>query len=119
VRDAAGSRIVRSVDAGASWADVAAAKQLPVPVAAGLAMPNGDLIVVLAGDAGGVFRLAAEATAFEQLTAAPAHANALYRTGGWIVAAPAWQQLGRPDLESVVSLSPDNGTTWIPIPAAS
>jgi len=69
-----------------------------------------------AGQKGGTFRLKAGGVAVEQLTQAPLHVNALYATGGVLIAAQAWQQRQDPDLSSIVSLSTDGGTTWYPVP---
>ncbi|HEY6596148.1 MAG TPA: hypothetical protein VI011_18915 [Asanoa sp.] len=115
VRTAAGSRLlVRSTDAGSTWTTVLGLAQAG---AAGLALPNGDVILAEASAAGGVYRLKAGGSALERLTDAPAHVNALYATGGVVVAAPTWDQREDPDLESVVSVSADGGTTWTAVPA--
>ena len=115
VRTAAGSRLlVRSTDAGSTWTTVLGLAQAG---AAGLALPNGDVILAEASAAGGVYRLKAGGSAPERLTDAPAHVNALYATGGVVVAAPTWDQREDPDLESVVSVSADGGTTWTAVPA--
>jgi len=41
--------------------------------------------------------------------------NVSYRTADWVVIGPVRDQREEPDLGRVVSLSPDNGTTWQPI----
>jgi hypothetical protein len=107
--------LIRSVDGGLTW------QPLPGVALAGrgadaIALPNGDLIMTRASEAGGMFRLRAGATTVEQLTGAPAHTNALYRTGGWLVAAPAIDQREDPDLGPVAWVSPDGGGTWIAVP---
>ncbi len=114
VRTGAGSRLVRSVDGGATWADVLGLAQA---AAGGLALPNGDLILAYASEEGGVYRLTAGASALERLSAAPAHPNALYLSGGVVVAAQVWDQRDDPDVGSVVSVSADGGTTWTAVPA--
>jgi hypothetical protein len=114
VRTGAGSRLVRSTNGGSTWTEVLRRAQ---PGAAGLALPNGDVIVAEASQAGGLYRLKPGASALEKLTAAPAHVSALYMSGGVVVAAQAWDQRDDPDLESVVSVSADGGTTWTIVPA--
>jgi len=116
VRTAAGSRLARSSDAGVTWSEVL---DLAHPGAAGLALPNGDLILAEASEEGGMYRLEAGASVLEKLTEAPAHPNALYLSGDVIVAAPAWDQREEPDLDSVVSVSADGGTTWTAAPPPS
>jgi hypothetical protein len=113
VRTGAGSRLVRSTDGGSTWTVLGLAR----PGAAGLALPNGDVIVAEASEEGGVHRLEAGASALERLTGAPAHVNALYLSAGVVVAARSWDHRDDPDLESVVSVSADGGTTWTAVPA--
>jgi len=50
----------------------------------------------------------------EPLICAPAHA-VIYATGGIVVAGSVWDQRTSPNVESVVSISPDGGTTWITV----
>jgi hypothetical protein len=114
VRTGAGSRLIRSTDGGARWTDVL---DLAQPGAGGLALANGDLILAHASEAGGVYRLKKGASVLQKLPDAPAHPNALYVTGGIVVAAQAWDQQDHPDLGSVVSVSADGGTTWTAVPA--
>ncbi len=64
-------------------------------------------------------RLKAGASVLEKLDQAPQHPKALYLSGGVIVAAQAWDQREEPDLESVVSVSSDGGTTWTAVPPPS
>jgi hypothetical protein len=47
---------------------------------------------------------------------APGRPNALYVTGGVVVAAQAWDQREDPDVGSVASVSADGGTTWTAVP---
>jgi hypothetical protein len=89
---------------------------MPFRAASAILLPNGDLIVARAGEAGGLFRLTAAATAFQQLTGVPADAGTLYRTGGWLVAAPVWDQRETPDLDHLAYASPDNGISWVAVP---
>lgn len=123
VRTGTGSRLLRSVDAGATWVDVlagwAGAGFLDQPSAAGVALPNGDVILSQASDEGGVYRVSPAAKTVERLTDAPAHAKVLYLTGGVVVAAPAWSQLDDSDPGSLVSVSADGGTTWSSVPTPS
>jgi hypothetical protein len=49
-------------------------------------------------------------------TGAPAHPGLLYATGGVIVAAQGSDRGDDPDRGSVVSVSPDGGTTWYAVP---
>jgi photosystem II stability/assembly factor-like uncharacterized protein len=115
VRTATGTRLLRSTDAGATWVNVVGLAQ---PAASGLALPNGDLLLTLASDEGGMYRLPAGATALEKVTGAPMRSNALYLTGGVVVAAlEAWDEHPDPDLEPVVWVSADDGTTWTAVPA--
>jgi hypothetical protein len=115
VRTGAGSRLVRSSDGGATWTEVL---DLAQPGAGGLALPNGDLILAQASEEGGLYRLTAGASALEKLPHAPAHPNALYLSGGMVVAAQARDHRDDPeDLDSLVSVSADRGTTWIAVPA--
>lgn len=115
VSDGTASTLVRSTDGGATWSPVPGVT-MAFRAWAALAMPNGDLIVGRAGKTGGLFRLTAGATAFEAMPGAPLFANALYRTGGWLVAATAFDQRETPDLGNLAFISADNGTTWIPVP---
>jgi hypothetical protein len=118
VRTGAGSQLVRSADGGSTWHPVL---ELPQRAAGGVALAGGDLILAYASDEGGVYRLSAGASALEKLTDAPAHPNALYVTGGVVVAAQVWDQGENPVLGSVVSVSADGGTTWseVPTPAVT
>jgi hypothetical protein len=113
VRTGAGSRLVSSTNAGATWTDVLGLDRLG---AGGLALPNGDLLLA-SSEEGGVYRLKAGTTALEKLTGAPAHLNALYLTARVVVAAPTWDQRNDWDFRSVVSVSADGGTTWNTVPA--
>lgn len=115
-RDAMGPHLVRSTDGGATWAEVPGITGLPERGADGLALANGDLLMSVASEQGGLYRLKAGTTTVELLTTAPAHPNSLFETGGVIVGAPAWDQRETADISSVVSISPDNGTTWLPVP---
>jgi hypothetical protein len=114
VRTASGSRLVRSTDGGTTWSDVLGLAQ---PEVGGLALPNGDLILAQADKNGGMYRLKAGASVPEKLTRAPAHTSTMYLTGGIVVAGQAWGQQENPDLDSVVSVSADGGTTWTAVPA--
>jgi hypothetical protein len=119
VRDRAGPRVLRSTDGGASWAEAARldgndTNGNPIPAERswlGCALSGGDLVIVFAGDSG-MYRLPAGRTTLEKVTGAPENSGALYATGGWLVAASVETGGDRPDLGSVVSLSPDNGRTW-------
>jgi hypothetical protein len=111
---AAGPRLLRSADGGATWTVVL---DLPQQSADGVALPDGDLILSLASEQGGVYRLRAGASTLQRLAGAPAHPSALYLSGGVVVAAQAWDQGDDPTLSSVVSVSADGGTTWAAVPA--
>lgn len=115
VTDGNVSTLVRSTDGGVTWSPVPGVT-MAFRAGTAVAMPNGDLIVGRSGEAGGLFRLTAGSTAFEPLPGAPPLANALYRTGGRLVAAPALDQRESPDLGNLAFISTDNGTTWIPVP---
>jgi hypothetical protein len=115
VHDDAGSRLQRSTDGGATWADVPGLTGLPERSARGMLLPNGDLLMTSATKDGGVYRLVAGASTVDKVAGAPAHLSALYRTGGWLVASSVWDLRHRPDFGSVVSASPDNGATWIAV----
>jgi hypothetical protein len=112
VRTPSGQRLMRSTGGGA-FADLG----VDVPATgAGLALPNGDLIMSVASEVGGLLRLRAGPGPLEAHTRAPAHAGLLYMTCTWVVAATVWDQRPDDQLGSVVSLSPDGGTTWLAIP---
>jgi len=110
------STLIRSVDGGLTWQPVPGVT-VPGRTGSGIALPNGDVIMTMATEAGGVLRLRAGGTALEPVAGAPPHANVLYRTGGWLVAARAEDGGDQPELNSLASVSPDNGTTWIAVPA--
>jgi hypothetical protein len=114
VRTASGSRLIRSTDGGTTWSDVVGLAQ---PQVGGLALSNGNLILAQAGQDGGMYRLKAGASVLEKLPRAPAHTGTMYVTGGIVVAGQAWDQRESPDLDSVVSVSADGGTTWTAVPA--
>jgi len=63
-----------------------------------------------------MYRLTAGTTALAPLAGAPAHPQLLYRTGGWVVAAMYHTESGEQIRESVVSVSPDGGSTWRVVP---
>ena len=107
-------KLLRSGDGGVTWTAVL---DLPQLSADGVARPDGDLILSLASEQGGVYRLKAGASTLQRLADAPAHPNALYLSGGVVVAAAAWNQGADPNLGSVVSVSTDGGTTWDALPA--
>lgn len=113
VRTGAESQLVRSTDGGATWHVVL---DLAQRAAGGVALAGGDLILAYASEEGGVYRLSAGASTLEKLTDAPAHPNALYISGGIVVAAQVWEQREDLDLGSVVSVSADGGTTWRAVP---
>jgi photosystem II stability/assembly factor-like uncharacterized protein len=117
VRAGGTPRLVRSTDGGTSWAEFTGITGLPPRGADGLALANGDLIMTEATADGGTYRLKAGTTAVEKLPKAPTHPHQLYRTADWVVAAQAWDERPEPNLASVVSISPDNGTTWRTISA--
>jgi hypothetical protein len=112
VRATSGPRLLGSADGGATWTGVTA---LPQRGAGGLALANGDVLIANSGEAGGLLRVKAGSSTPEPLTGAPAH-GVIYGTGGIVVAASAWGQRPTPDLDSVVSISTDGGTTWMTIP---
>jgi hypothetical protein len=120
VQTGGGPKLTRSTDGGATWDEVRGLTGLPVRGVDGLVLANGDLIMSRAGEEGGTFRLRAGTTTVQPLEEAPRHVNALYQTGGAVVAAQVWQQREVPDLDSVVTISTDNGATWrlVPVPAA-
>lgn len=107
--------LVRSTDGGQTWQEVPGVT-VPFRVGEAIALPNGDLIFNQASEAGGLFRLAAGTTTVQAPPGAPAHVYVLYRTGGWLVAAPTWDQSETPDLSSLAYLSHDNGSSWIAVP---
>jgi hypothetical protein len=113
-REPAGPRLLRSVDGGVTWTVVL---DLPQQSGEGVALPDGDLILSLASEQGGTYRLRSGASSLERLADAPAHPDALYVSGGVVVAADGWEQSDDPRLGSVVSVSPDGGTTWSAVPA--
>ncbi|HEX2774408.1 MAG TPA: hypothetical protein VHN18_18535 [Micromonosporaceae bacterium] len=115
-----GPKLARSADGGATWAEVPGLTGLPERSVDGVALANGDLIMTRAGKEGGTFRLRAGTTAVQPMEQAPQYANVLYQTGGVVVSAQVLQQGEQPDLDSVASISTDNGATWraIPVPAA-
>jgi hypothetical protein len=116
VRNGSGPLLVRSTDGGTTWAQVPGVTGLPDRSGDGLALPGGAVLLTRADAEGGLYRLASGSTVVEKLTAAPAHPAVLYRTGGVIVAAPAIEGGGDPDLGPVAWVSPDDGATWLPIP---
>jgi hypothetical protein len=95
VRSGAETPLVCSRDDGATWALVLYLRQ---PSANGLALPDGDLMLAEASEAGGMHRLPM----------------------GTAVAAGAWSQSDEPDLGRLASISTDCGTTWttVPVPGA-
>ncbi|HEX6683279.1 MAG TPA: sialidase family protein [Candidatus Limnocylindrales bacterium] len=113
--DGAGSTLIRSTDAGGSWEPIQGVA-LAWRGADAVALPNGDLIMTRASEAGGMFRMRAGSTTVEELAGAPTHVHVLYRTGGWLVAATGIAQGEQPELPPVAWISGDNGTTWIAVP---
>jgi hypothetical protein len=107
--------LMRSTDGGATWTEVFV-NGLQERTYSGLVLASGDVLMSREGEVGGMFRLRSGATAVEQLPTAPAHMNALFQTAGVVVAAPAWHESDQPDSVSVAFVSPDNGTTWLPVP---
>jgi hypothetical protein len=120
VQTAEGPKLARSTDGGATWGEIPGLTGLPVHGVDGLALANGDLIMTRAGEEGGTFHLRAGTTSVQPIEQAPRHANALYQTGGVVVAAQVWEQREQPDLDPVAATSIDNGATWrtLPVPAA-
>jgi hypothetical protein len=116
VRETTGSVLVRSVDAGLTWTQVTPIDQAPDQTWAGLALPNGDVLVETAT---GTLRLRAGATSLERVGDRLAHNGSPYRTADWVVAPPAWVENPTPAVGSLASLSPDGGTTWIAVPGPS
>jgi hypothetical protein len=115
-RDGSGPRLLRSTDAGATWAPVRGLTGLPEHTV-GNVLPNGDLVMIAATEAAGMYRLKAGATKLEKFATALAHPSTPYVTGGVLVAGPMWTESDEPDLKSLVSISPDNGSTWHAVPA--
>jgi len=116
-RDGSEARLLRSTDGGETWAPVPDVTGLPEHTAGGTVLPNGDLVMIAATEAGGMYRLEAGTATVEKVATAPAHPSTPYLTGGVLVAGPMWAESGQPDLESLVSVSPDNGSTWLAVPA--
>jgi len=112
---AAGPKLLRSTDGGATWTAVL---DLPQPAARGVALPDGTVILSLNGEQGGMYRLPAGGSTLQPLTDAPASPEALYLTGGVVVAAHGVASGNDPDLGSVVCVSADGGTTWSAVPAS-
>jgi hypothetical protein len=113
-----GPKLTRSADGGATWTEVPGLTGLPERGLDAVALANGDLFMTRAGEAGGTFRLVAGTSAVRPIEQAPRYVNALYQTGGVVVAAHVRQQDEQPELEAVASISTDNGATWraIPVP---
>jgi hypothetical protein len=72
------------------------------------------VLIVNASQAGDMLRVKSGGSTPEPLIGAPAHA-VIYATGGIVVAGSVWDQRTSPNVESVVSISPDGGTTWITV----
>lgn len=113
VRSASGQRLIRSADGGVTWSDVVTLAQTG---AGGLALANGDVIIAQSGEVGGLLRFKAGTTALEPLPGALARSNTLYVSAGVVVAARVRDWGDDPEFDSIVSISPDHGTTWIPVP---
>jgi hypothetical protein len=111
-----GPALMRSTDGGAGWTEVARRVRSERSTV-GVVMPDGDLVLTEGRD-GRLFRLAFGATGLERLPALPFPIAYLYRSGDWLVASAGQEQReGDPNLGSIVSVSPDNGTTWRAVPA--
>jgi hypothetical protein len=108
--------LLRSTDGGQTWSTVPAAGWSAHLWFTGLALPNGDLAMVALGEGAGVYQLSPDTGTLQRLTGPPANPVLLYRTGGWLVASSVWNDGDEPIRESIVSVSPDNGTTWRVVP---
>jgi len=115
-RDGSEPQLLRSTDGGTTWAPVPDVTGLPEH-SVGTVLPNGDLVMIAATEASGMYRLKPGATTLEKFATALAHPSTPYLTGGVLVAGPMWTESDEPSLKSLVFISPDNGSTWLAVPA--
>jgi hypothetical protein len=105
--------LMRSNDGGATWSTVQLTGGLPAWCTYALAMPNGNLVMTVSTDKGGMFFLAAGSATVQPIAGAPTHPRLSLRDG-WVIARITGKRQA-PD--SLVSLSPDYGATWRAVPA--